>query len=594
MITLASPLVLAQAPGQFVVPDFPWAALSPELVLFGVGILVLLIDTAGSGKTVGSDRPHAGRLQVSFVAGVVILACCGVALWQNAGDVDSQVPVLSGLIALGAVLQFVLTAIWRDRPKTLGALLTFIGFAAGLGVTIWQWTVYDGQLASAVDPAQLFVGTDSLLGGMVAVDGVALFSRFSICLAGMISIPIGFAYMEDRQIHRGEYYPLLLFAATGMTLLASSNDLIMVFIAVEILSLALYVMSGIAKRDLNAQESAVKYFMLGAFSSAILLYGIALVYGVTGSTNIPEMGVALSGLDAPTGIVIAAMVLMLVGFAFKTGLVPFHFWTPDVYQGAPTPVTGFMAAATKAAAFAAFMRVFVGALAPLQLTWAPVVTGMAVITMLGGAVLAVVQTDVKRILAFSAIAHAGYVAIGLVSLSPGTVGGNPEVGREAVGAMLLYLLIYTFMSIGSFGVIALFERRVKKSLTLEDLRGLGRRYPAPAMALGLFLISLAGIPGTAGFVAKFAVFRSGVEAGQFGLVGVAVVSSVIAGFFYLRIMASMFVEDETAMSRQVADMSQTAPAMLGLGVAAAVTVALGVAPGALVNLAQQAGTFAGL
>ncbi len=574
-------ILLAQIGGGLTIPDFPWAALSPELVLFGVGILALLLDTAGKD-----------RQQVSFLAGGVILAVCGVAVWQNSGDVDSQVPLLAGLIALGAVLQFALTGLWKDRPKTLGAILAFIGFTAALGVSIWQWTVYDAQLASVADPTQLFIGTRSYLNGMVAVDGVALFTRFSVCIAGMISIPVGFAYMEERQIHRGEYYPLLLFAATGMTLLASSNDLIMIFIAVEILSLALYIMSALAKRDLNSQESAIKYFMLGAFSSAILLYGIALAYGVTGSTNIPEMGAALAGLSAPGGLVIASMVMMLVGFAFKTGLVPFHFWIPDVYQGAPTPVTGFMAAATKAAAFAAFIRVFVGALAPLQLTWGPVVIGMAVITMLGGAVLAIVQTDVKRILAYSAVAHAGYVAIGLVSITPSGLDGQTGVGREAVGAMLLYLLIYTFMSIGSFGVVALFERRLKKSLTLDDLRGMGRRYPAPSLALGLFLVSLAGIPGTAGFTAKFAVFRSAIDAGQYGLVGVAVVSSVIAGFFYLRIIASMFVETESASSALIADAPRTSSAMIGLGVAAAAVVVLGVLPGTLVGLAQQAGTFA--
>jgi NADH-quinone oxidoreductase subunit N len=574
--------LLAQLPGTFQVPDLPWAALSPELVLFGVGILVLLLDTAGRD-----------RLQVSFVAGGVVLAGCGIAFWQNAGDVDSQVPLLAGLIALGAVLQFALTGLWQDRPRTLGAILTVAGFTAALGVSIWQWTVYDGQLAAVGDPEQLFVGTRSYLGGMVAVDGVALFTRFSVCIAGLISVPIGFAYLEDRQIHRGEYYPLLLFAATGMTLLGSSNDLIMVFVAVEILSLALYIMSGLAKRDLNSQESAIKYFMLGAFSSAILLYGIALVYGVTGSTNIPEMGAALSGVAAPPGVVVAALVLLLVGFAFKTGMVPFHFWTPDVYQGAPTPVTGFMAAATKAAAFAAFIRVFVGALAPLQVSWGPVVIAMAALTMIGGAVLAVVQTDVKRILAYSAVAHAGYVAIGLVSLSPSADGDGQPVAREAVGAMLLYLLIYTFMSIGSFGVVALFERRMRKALSVADLRGLGRRYPGPSLALGLFLISLAGIPGTAGFTAKFAVFRSGIDAGQYGLVAVAVVSSVVAGFFYLRILASMFVEAESEASAALPDPTRPTPALAAIGLSAAAVIALGVLPGVLIGLAQQAGTFAG-
>ena len=575
--------ILAQVATQ---TDFAWAAISPELVLFAVGILALLLDTAGKDK-----------LQVSFVVGGGILAACGAAYWQNVDDPGTNVPLLAALVALGAILQFALTAMWSDRPRTLGAIIVFLGFAAGLGTTIWQWTAYAGQLAPAgADPGGLtLVGTDSLLAGMVAVDGVALFTRFAICVAGMITVPIGFAYMEERQIHRGEYYPLLLFAATGMTLLASSNDLIMVFIAVEILSLALYVMAGLAKRDLNSQESALKYFMLGAFSSAILLYGIALTYGAAGSTNLPAVGAALASLSTPDGIALAAIVMLLVGFGFKTALVPFHFWTPDVYQGAPTPITGFMAAATKAAAFAAFIRVFVGALAPLQWLWSPVVIGMAVITMLGGAVLAVVQTDVKRILAYSAVAHAGYVAIGLVSLNAeGTTdAGALTVGREAVCAMLLYLLIYAVMSVGSFGVVAMFERRLKTSLTLDDLRGLGRRYPQAGLALGLFLISLAGIPGTAGFTAKFAVFRSGVDAGQLLLVIVAVASSVIAAFFYLRIIASMFVEEETAASLAIADPPRSDASLIGIGVAAAAVVAVGVLPSALVSLAQQAGTFAG-
>lgn len=575
--------ILAQVATQ---TDFAWAAISPELVLFAVGILALLLDTAGKD-----------RLQVSFVVGGGILAACGAAYWQNAEDPGTNVPVLAALVALGAILQFALTGMWRDRPRTLGAIIVFLGFAAGLGTTIWQWIAYSGQLApgGASSEVTALVGTDSLLAGMVAVDGVALFSRFAICVAGMITVPIGFAYMEERQIHRGEYYPLLLFAASGMTLLASANDLIMVFIAVEILSLALYVLAGLAKRDLNSQESAIKYFMLGAFSSALLLYGIALTYGAAGTTNIPAVGQALASLSTPGGITVAAVVLLLVGFAFKTALVPFHFWTPDVYQGAPTPITGFMAAATKAAAFAAFIRVFVGALAPLQWLWSPVVIGVAVVTMLGGAVLAVVQTDVKRILAYSAVAHAGYVAIGLVSIADeGTVeAGTLAVGREAVGAMLLYLLIYAVISVGSFGVVAMFERRLKKSLTLEDLRGMGRRYPQAAMALGLFLISLAGIPGTAGFTAKFAVFRSGIDAGQLLLVIVAVVSSVIAAFFYLRIIASMFVEAEPESSVAIADPPRSDAALIGIGVAAAAVVVVGILPSTLVSLAQQAGTFAG-
>ncbi|MDP9405787.1 MAG: NADH-quinone oxidoreductase subunit NuoN [Actinomycetota bacterium] len=558
---------LAQAtPLPVDIPDIPWAAISPELVLFGVGILALLLDTAGPQRLQASLLVFAAVTPGAVLAGL------------ETGEV-----VLPALVALGAVVQLALTAIWRERPRMLAALLTGLGFAAAFGVTAWQWAEYAGTAARVVgDTRTALVGTASVLGDMVAVDGVALFTRFTVCLAGLVTVPLGYGYADDRRMHRGEYYPLLLFAATGMTLLAASADLIMVFIAYEVLSLSLYILSAFARRDLNSQEAALKYFLLGAFSSALLLYGIALVYGVTGSTNIAAAGQAFQALDAPAGLVVAAMALLFVGFAFKTSLVPFHMWTPDVYQGAPTPVTGFMAAATKAAAFAAFVRIFVGAFAPLQWSWTPVVWLVAVLTMLAGAVLAVVQRDLKRMLAYSAVAHAGYVVIGLVAVT-----------REGVSALLLYLFVYAFMSLGSFGVLALFERRGRKAMALDDLRGIGRRYPVPAGMLALFLLSLAGIPGTAGFVAKFAVFRAGIDAGQTALVVVAVVSSVIAAFFYIRVIIAMFMEDEPADATTQPPLVPGPGVTAGLVVSAAAVIVLGVLPGVLVDLAGQAASFAG-
>ncbi len=560
--------MLAQVPAAppVDIPEIAWAAISPELVLFGVGILALLLDTAG-----------AQRLQASFVVfGGVVAAAVFAFLNTDAG-------VLAAIVALGALAQFALTAIWRDRPRMLSAILTALGFAAGLGVSAWQWATYAGGAVATVGGQALpVVGTASVIGDMVAVDGVALFTRFTVCLAGLVTVPLGYAYADDRRIHRGEYYPLLLFAATGMTLLAAAADLIMVFIAIEVLSLSLYILCGFARRDLRSQESAFKYFLLGAFSSALLLYGVALAYGATGSTNIAEVGRAFAGLDAPRGLVVASMALLLVGFAFKTALVPFHMWTPDVYQGAPTPVTGFMAAATKAAAFAAFVRVFVGALAPLQWSWAPVFWIIAVVTMMAGAILAVVQTDLKRMLAYSSIAHAGYVLIGLLAVS-----------RDGVSGLLFYLLVYTFMSLGSFGVLAALERRGRKAMALDDLRGLGRRSPLPAGMLALFLLSLAGIPGTAGFMAKFAVFRAGVEAGQTSLVVVAVVSSIIAAFFYIRVIVAMFMDDEPAALAALPPVATTSGISAGLSASAAVVVILGIVPGILVDLAARAATFAG-
>jgi NADH-quinone oxidoreductase subunit N len=546
--------VLMQAGAPVNIPEIPWGAISPELTLFGFGLVILLLDTAGRQ-----------RLQSAFLVFGVLAAGAGYAIYTTD---HLYIPVA---VLLAAAAQFALTAIWRDRPRMLGAILAGLGFAAGLAVTAWQWTLHaDGTL----------VATSSLLGDMVAVDGLALFTRFTICIAGLIAVPLGFSYAEARRMHRGEYYPLLLFAATGMTLLASSTDLIMVFIAYEVLSLSLYILCAFAKRDLNSQESALKYFLLGAFSSAMLLYGIALTYGVAGTTNLAAVGRAFTSADAPVGLSLAAMALLLVGFAFKTSLVPFHMWTPDVYQGAPTTVTGFMAAATKAAAFAAFLRIFVGAFGALQWTWTPVVWVLAILTMLVGAILAVVQTDLKRMLGYSAVAHAGYVLIGLVTVT-----------REGIGATLFYLLVYAFMSLGSFGVLALLEQRTRKAMTIVDVRGLGRRYPIPAGMFALFLLSLAGIPGTAGFMAKFAVFRAGVEAGWTGLVVVAVVSSVIAAFFYIRIIVAMFMEDEVVEAAPLPSLVPTTGTAAGLAAAAAAVVVLGIWPSVLIDLARQAASI---
>lgn len=538
-------------------PTIPWAAISPELVLFGAGILVLLLDTAGSNR-----RTSAA---VAFVA---LLGVAGLVV-ATGEDVAAAVPVV---IAVAASLQLALALALSRRPRLLGAVLAVLGFAGCMLAAAWQWwAATDGSL----------VATETLLSGMVAVDGVALFTRMTVCVAGIVTVLLGFSYLEDRRVHRGEYYPLLLLSATGMTLLASAADLLMVFIAVEILSLALYVMSGFAKRDLASQESAFKYFLLGAFSSAFLLYGIALVYGAAGTTNIAAAGRALAGFEVPAAFGIAAVGLLLVGLAFKVALVPFHMWTPDVYQGAPTPVTGFMAAATKAAAFAAFLRVFADGLAALQWTWVPAVGVLAAATMLAGAILAVVQDDLKRMLAYSSVAHAGYATMGLLALSP-----------QGTAATMFYLLAYAVMSLGAFGVLGVLERRQRKAIAVADLRGLGQRAPLLAGMFALFLLSLAGIPGTAGFMGKLAVVRAAVDADHIALPVVLVISSVVAAFFYIRVIVAMFMEEEPAELADVPVPASTGSAA-GLSAAAAGVVVLGVVPPAVIDLAQRAATFAG-
>jgi NADH-quinone oxidoreductase subunit N len=549
--------VLGQV-AQVQIPDIAWSAISPELLLFGFGLLVLMLDVA-------AER----RLQVAFVVAGVVVAAAGYAWWET-GLVG--IPAAVGLLALG---QFALTAVWRGRPRLLGALLAGIGFAAALGATLWLWALHA--------PAGQVVATETTLAGMVAVDGVALFTRAVVCIAGLVTIPLGYAYAEARRIHRGEYYPLLLFAATGMTLLASSADLIMVFISVEILSLALYVLTAFARRDLNSQEAGVKYFLLGAFSSAILLYGIAVTFGASGTTSIVAAGRSLAAVDASAGMAAAGMGLVLVGLAFKAAVVPFHMWTPDVYQGAPTPVTGFMAAATKAAAFAAFLRIFVGGFGALHWTWAPAVWLLAVLTMLLGSLLAIVQDDLKRMLGYSAVAHAGFLLVGLITLTP-----------AGVSATLFYLLVYALLALGSFGVLALLERRSRKAIAITDVRGLGRRHPMPALLLGFFLLSLAGLPPTAGFWAKLAVFTAAVEAGWVWLVVIAVVASLVAFFFYVRVIAAMFLDDEPAEAA-ARPLAITPGLSAGLAGATVAVLLLSVTPavGWLADLARRAVSLAG-
>jgi NADH-quinone oxidoreductase subunit N len=380
-----------------------------------------------------------------------------------------------------------------------------------------------------------------------------------------------------------EVFPLLLFALTGMVLLAAASDLLVVFIALEILSLSLYVMAG-ATRRLAAQEAAMKYFLLGAFSSAFLLYGIALCYGATGSTSL--LGIARASVN-PAGdgtLLLAGIGLLSVGFLFKVAAVPFHMWTPDVYQGAPTPVAAFMAAGTKAAGFAIFLRVFAGALGGLVVSWRPVISAVAVLTMLIGAALAVVQTDLKRMLAYSSISHAGYLLVGVAAAATVPAG---------ISASLFYLLAYAFMVMGAFMVVQYASRlgppdseATEERSSLDDYRGFARRHPWAGALLALFMLALTGIPPLSGFWAKYYVFLAGIEAGLTWLVVVAVISSVISAFFYLRVLVVAYLQEPAAEAEPAAG---PGPALgLALGLAGVVTVAIGLAPEVLVSAARTA------
>jgi len=447
----------------------------------------------------------------------------------------------------------------RARRDALAALtLASVGLAA--------WFTFDLHDKRAV-----------VMQGTLAVDGVALFAKMILLATCAMTVLISYHYLTRRRIHRGEYYPLILFATAGMTLLAAANDLLLVFLALEVLSLPLYVLVGVARRDDASQESALKYFLLGAFSSAFLLYGIAIMYGAVNTTSIS--GISRLAGNAEPRLIFFGMALLAIGFCFKVAAVPFHMWTPDVYQGAPTSVTGFMAAGTKAAGFAALLRVFLVAFGPLQWDWRPVLWIVAVLTMVVGSVVAITQTEIKRLLAYSSIAHAGYVLIAVVSAS-----------KDGTAAALFYLLVYAFMTLGAFAMIIASAPGGRERLSLSDWQGMGQRHPLFAGAMTLFLLSLAGIPPTAGFMAKFFVFQSAVSSGETGLVVVGVLTSAIAAFFYLRVIVAMWLQDPEPGEMQLGP----SPALVaGLAVAAAVTVALGVWPQGLIELARNAGIFTG-
>jgi NADH-quinone oxidoreductase subunit N len=354
----------------------------------------------------------------------------------------------------------------------------------------------------------------------------------------------------------------------------------MVFLALEILSIALYVLAAYDRRRLESQEAGLKYFVLGAFSSAIFLYGIALTYGATGTTSLTGIAKFLASNDLThTGVLVAGFAFLLVGLGFKVAAAPFHMWTPDVYQGAPTPVTAFMGSATKVAAFAAFLRIFVGTFPLYGIDWRPAVWGLAVLSMVVGTVAALVQTNVKRMLAYSSISHAGFVLIGVQVAT-----------REGTSAALFYLMVYAFMVIGAFGVIEVMARRGDKRHDLDEYRGLGARRPLLAGVLTLFLLAQAGVPLTGGFVAKLGVFKAAVDSGQYALALIATLASVVGAFVYLRIVVTMYGGTDDAEVDETADggIAIDFPSSAVLTVAVAAIVFLGVLPGFALDFARDA------
>jgi NADH-quinone oxidoreductase subunit N len=410
--------------------------------------------------------------------------------------------------------------------------------------------------------------------GVVRADNFALFANVVLAIVGILTIVFSGEVVEREGLPPGEYYTLTLFGIAGMMLMAAAIDLLVIFLALEILSLAVYVLTGLRRTDPVACEAAFKYFLLGAFSSAFFLYGVAFTYAVVGSTRLEQVGMAVAAQSAAAGpLVWLAVGLLLVGFAFKVSAVPFHMWTPDAYQGAPAVVTGFMSTAVKAAAFAAFVRVFLSAFEPLRADWAPLVWLVAAATMIVGTVVGVVQSNAKRMLAYSSIAHAGYLLVGLVAAN--------AVGKAAI---LFYLLSYALTNVGAFAVIALLATRERPAGEVRDFAGLWHTHPALAALMTVFLLSLGGFPPTAGFIAKWYVFSAAVQEGYYGLAIIGVLTSVVSVFYYLRIIVMMYMSDERA-EHVVPPTSATG--LAGLAVAALGIFYLGILPARIIDLAAR-------
>jgi len=467
------------------------------------------------------------------------------------------------LIVLACVLLLVDLFIPKTR-KGWTALLAAFSLALTMGVSLSQ-------------AYQSLTG----FGGMIVLDGFSLFLNVLFLASGLLGIALAYDYLKRMGLERGEYYVLMLFCISGMMLMAQATDLIVIFLALELLSIPLYVLAAFARPRLDSEEAGLKYFLLGAFATGFVVYGIALIFGAAGSTSLATIS-SMAALQA-SGSVVSSLPLMLigaalilVGFGFKVAAVPFHMWTPDVYQGAPTSVTGFMAVGAKAAGFAALLRVFITAFSSLDAKLVPVLWTLAALTMVIGNVVATSQTNIKRMLAYSSIAHAGYILMALVAY------GNPTVSADAAASALFYLVTYALTSFGAWSVVIALEEQEGKGLEINDYTGLGRRKPALAAAMTIFMLSLTGMPPTLGLVGKFYLFRTAVEGGFIGLAVIGVLTSLISAYYYLRVVVVMYMHEGEPQAHAESWLSLTTAAT------AVVIVVLSFLPAALFALAGGA------
>lgn len=467
------------------------------------------------------------------------------------------------LVAGVSALAVLLVDLWMEGPDR-----------EGLG-----WIGIVGLVVTAITAVSLWNTELSTLAGAIVLDRFGLFFTLLFCLTSILTLLMSMSYLEHTEIRTGDFYSLVMFATVGMMLMASATDLLVIFLGLEVMSVASYALAGIARSQVRSNEAAMKYFLLGAFATGFLLFGIALVFGATGSMTLPVIAERVGQLGARESLLlIAGMALLLVGFGFKVAAVPFHAWAPDVYEGSPTTVTAFMAVGIKAAAFAAFVRVFLYALGGLHADWSTALWVLAALTMTVGNVVALLQTNIKRMLAYSSIAHAGYLIVGMVA-------GGPDGGS----AILFYLVPYTFMTLGAFAVVVAVGRSGEPNELLDDYAGVASRNPFLGVAMTVFMLSLAGVPPLGGFVGKFYLFTAAIQSGYVGLAVIGVLNSVISVYYYAGVLVRMYMTEGGAEVMPTSKRPYLFAALLATLVG---TVLVGLFPSALLELARA--SFASL
>jgi NADH-quinone oxidoreductase subunit N len=476
---------------------------------------------------------------------------------MNPNDLLTILPLL---VVIGWACVLLLVDLFIPRQRK--------GWTAGLAAL--------GMIGSMAIAIARYGNASQAFSGMVIEDGFSIFMNVLALASGLIGVALAYDYLKRMSIERGEYYTLMMFSISGVMLMAMAGDLIIVFLALELLSIPLYVMAGIARPQSNSEEAALKYFLLGAFSTGFMVYGIALVFGATGSTSLSAIAAAAGNGSANLALLSVGAGLLLIGLGFKVAAVPFHMWTPDVYQGAPSAVTAFMAVSAKVGGFAALLRVFTLAFPAIADKMMPVFWVLAVLTMIVGNVLAIVQNNVKRLLAYSSIAHAGYILMTLVLI------GQKDLVGNAVSAALFYLMAYAFTNFGAWAVVIALEQAEGRGLEINDYAGLARKYPWLAAAMLVFMLSFIGVPPTLGFLGKFYLFSAVIQGGYVSLAIIGVLTSLISAYYYLRIVVVMYMQEgEPQARREPWLMATTALAAVG-------TLVLGLASAPLISWASQA------